>query len=457
MVHLGEAIARYHELFEVAGYRDLAWAEALQERMRDERLTESGRLLAPVLRPQFISRKQLDRLTDAAERISSIAGQVSEFALASPALLNRLKLLPAEKMLAADAPGGSGFPVMSRLEALAENGAVSVLGLDGCNPAALACSERIADLFLDLPIVKEFKRGKYRLSKPGGSTCLQAAVLEAWKQFGGRGQPHIAIIQSEGDSAGSDAARQLLLSTGNSTRLVSPDQLTYEGRTLRAADFAIDVALRCVSTRDLLIRFGLSHPLFAASRDGAVCLVNSFRSEIVRRRAMFELVTDEAVAARLATADRKLIRAVVPWTRVVFRRKTAYEDRQVDLLEFIAANREKLVLRPNEDMGGEAVFTGAAMTQPAWERVIRTALQSPYVVQETARRTREPFPVYQYGEFQMREVEVSVHPGLLNGRVQGASAALQMPSATGSSLIGAAPVLLLENLDAESKTSSRRS
>ncbi|MGH9618795.1 MAG: hypothetical protein ACRD45_03655, partial [Bryobacteraceae bacterium] len=125
-------------------------------------------------------------------------------------------------------------------------------------------------------------------------------------------------------------------------------------------------------------------------------------------------------------------------------RKTAYEDRQVDLLEFIAGNREKLVLRPNEDMGGEAVFTGAAMTQPAWERVIRTALQSPYVVQETARRTREPFPVYQYGEFQMREVEVSVHPGLFNGRVHGASAALQMPSATGSSLIGAAPVLLLE-------------
>lgn len=446
MVHLGEAIARYHELFDGPGYRDLAWAEAFQERMRDERLTDSGRLLAPVLRPQFLSRKQLDRLTDAAERISSIAGQVAEFALASPALLSRLRLLPAEKMLAADAPGGSGFPVLSRVEALAENGSVSVLGLDGCNPAALACSDRIADLFLDLPIVKEFKRGKYRLSKPGGSTGLQTAVQEAWKKFGGRGKPRIAIVRPEGDSAESDAAQQLLILTGNSTRLVSPDELTYEGRTLRAGDFAIDVALRCVSIRDLLIRFGLSHPLFAASRDGAVCLVNDFRSEITRRRALLELLTDDAVAARLAAADRKLIRAVIPWTRVVSRRETTYQDGHVDLLDFIAGNRGKLVLRPNEDIGGEAVFTGAAMTQPAWERAIRTALQSPYVVQESARRSRESFPVYQYGEFQMREVEISVHPNLFNGRVQGASAALQMPSPSGSSFVGAAPVLLLEPL-----------
>jgi hypothetical protein len=446
MVHLGEAIARYHELFDGPGYRDLAWAEAFQERMRDERLTESGRLLAPVLRPQFLSRKQLDRLTDAAERILSIAGQVAELALSSPALLSRLRLLPAEKMLAADAPGGSGFPVLSRVEALAENGSVSVLGLDGCNPAALACSDRIADLFLDLPIVKEFERGKYRLSKPGGSTGLQAAVQEGGKKFGVRSKPRIAIVRPEGDSAESDAARQLLVSTGNSTRLASPDELTYEGRTLRAGDFAIDVALRCVSIRDLLIRFGLSHPLFAASRDGAVCLVNDFRSEITRRRALLELLTDDSVAVRLTAADRKLVQAVIPWTRVVSRRKTAYQDRQVDLLDFVVANREKLVLRPNEDIAGEAVFTGAAMTQPAWERAIRTALQSPYVVQESARRSREPFPVYQYGEFQMRDVEVSVHPNLFNGRVHGASAALQMPSPSGSSFVGAAPVLLLETL-----------
>lgn len=446
MVQLGEAIARYHKLFDDAGYRDLAWAEAFQERMRERRLTESGRLLAPVLRPQFLSRRQLDLLANTVERLSAIASQTAEFALSSPVLLNRLKLLPAEKMLAASGPAHSRFPVASRMEALVENGSLSVHSLGGCTPAGLACSGQLADMFLDLPIVKAFKRGKYKLSKPGGAARLHAAVLEAWKEFGGRGKPGIGILRLDSENAESQIVGQLLISADPSVRLVSPGELTYEGRVLRAGDFAIDIVLRCATTRELVVRLGLDHPLFSAYRDGVVCVIDGFRAEIGRRRALFELLTDEAIAARLTAADRKLIRAFVPWTRVVFQRKTRYEGQQIDLLNFVVHNRERLVLRPNEDLPGLTTFAGAAMSQSAWERAVRAALQTPYVVQEISSRGREPFPVYQYGELQMREVEVSVHPNLLNGRMQGAAAALESSSASGSSLVGSAPVLLLEPL-----------
>lgn len=446
MAQLGEAIARYHKLFDDAGFRDLAWAEAFQERMRERRLTESGRLLAPVLRPQFLSRRQLDLLTSTAERISAIAGQVVQFVLASPPLLNRLKLLPVEKVLAAAGPASSGLQVVSRVETLVENGSLSIRGLGGFTPAGVACSSQLADMFLDLPIVKEFKRGKYKLSKPGGAARLHAAVVNIWKELGGRAKPNIAIVQLESETAESQVSSQLSLAADPSVRLVSAGELTYEGRRLRDGDFAVDIVLRCVTTRDLAVRFGLEHPLFSAYRDGAVCVVDSFDAEIARRRAFFELLTDDNIAARLAAADRKLIRTFVPWTRVVFQRKTEYEDRQIDLFDFILRNREKLVLRPNEDLGGQTSFAGAAMSQPAWERALRLAIQTPYVVQEISSRGREQFPVYQYGELQMRELEVSIHPNLLNGRMQGASATLEISSPSGSSLIGAAPVLLLESL-----------
>jgi hypothetical protein len=447
MVQLGDAIARYHKLFDEAGYRDLAWAEAFQERMREQRFTESGRLLAPILRPQFLSRRQVDLLTNTAEHICRIADQVAQFAVDSPALLNRLKLLPGEKMLAAAKPGYSRFQVMSRIDALVENGSLSIHGVDACKPTGVVCSDQVADMFLQLPIVKDFKRGKYKLSKLGGAKRFQAAVLQAWKEFGGRAEPQIAIVEMDGGNAESHIFKELLLDAGSRTRVVSADELVYGDRKLRAGDFVIDIALRCVSTRDLLIRFGLSHPLFTAYRDSAVCVINNFRSEIGRRRALFELLTDDAIAARLDPADRKLIRAFVPWTRVVAQRKTTYKDQQIEFVDFILRNRAKLILRPNEDTTGQPVFSGAAMTQSAWERVVKLALQTPYVVQETTARGREPFPVFQYGELQMREVEVSVHPNLFNGRVQGASAALQIPSANGSSFVAVAPVLLLENLE----------
>jgi hypothetical protein len=447
MAQLGEAIARYHKLLDDAGYRDLEWAAELQERMREQKLQDSGRLLAPVLRPQFLSRRQLDLLTSAAERVSTLLDTVAGYALESPPLLNRLKLLPAEKMLAAAGPAQSRFHVTARAEAIIQNGSISIRGLGACRPAGITCSDRLTELFLQLPIMKDFRRGKYKLSKFGSARRFHTAVVEAWKEFGGTGEPRIGIIELDRPSAESELFERLLQEAGYAVRIAPAAELIYDGKRLRAEDFVIDVALRCVSTRDLLVNLGLANPLFEAYRDRTVYVINGFRSEIGRRRALFELLTDDAVTARLDSADRKLIRSCVAWTRVIAPRKTMYKDREIDLLDFVLRNRDSLVLWPNEDGDAHPVFAGAAMTQAAWERALKLALQTPYVVQETGAPERACFPVFQYGELEMKEVEVSVHAGLFNGRVQGASALLQAPSPAGAAIVGAAPVLLLETVE----------
>ncbi|MBV9443806.1 MAG: hypothetical protein JO217_14080 [Acidobacteriaceae bacterium] len=449
MAQLGEAIARYHKLLQGPGYRNLSWAAEFQEQMRGCGLTESGRLISPVLRPQFISRRQLDTLTRTAEHLAAIVDQVEALALTSPALLNRLQMLPAEKMLAAIPSGYSRFSVTSRMDAHLENGSVCLRGLDTCKPRGLAYADVLSDLFLDLPIVKTFKRGRYRLSKVGGGVKrLHAAVLQAWKEFGGRRPPNIAIVEF-GDPFGTRSTEGPLLAdrfveNGSPTRIVSPEQLEYRDNKLRVGDFEIDVVFRRLLTRELLAHFDLSHPLLAAYRDRAVCVVNNFRSELGQRRALFDLVTDDAVIAQLPTPDRKLIRHVVPWTRVVVPKKTKYKDRVVDLPEFILRTREELILRPNEDSDGQRVFVGAEMTQSAWEHALRIALRAPYVVQERLCSSRQKVPVFQYGELQMKEVEISIHPHVFNGKMHGASAALETSSAGCASPLAIAPVLLLE-------------
>ncbi len=57
MTQVSEAIARYHKLIESEPFIDLGWAQALQERMRSEKL--GGRAISPVLRPHFITQRQL--------------------------------------------------------------------------------------------------------------------------------------------------------------------------------------------------------------------------------------------------------------------------------------------------------------------------------------------------------------------------------------------------------------
>jgi hypothetical protein len=448
MALLGDAIARYHKLLEQDGYRDLAWAVELQDRMRQQQLTDSGRLLTPVLRPQFISRSQLESLSRVAEQLACIVDRIEALALECAALQSRIQMLPAEKMLAAIPSAYSRFSVTSRMDANLQNGSLCLRGFDASKPTGLAYSEPLADLFLELPLVKKFKSGRYKLSKIGGARHLLAAVLHAWKEFGGRQAPNIAILEAA-QQFGSHSTEGRLLArlfseAGTRVRVVSPEELEYRAGKLRAADFEIDVIFRRVLTRELLIHCDLSHPFLVAYRDHAVCVVNDFRSELAQRRALFELLTDETVTSGFAAADRKLIRSFVPWTRVVSQRKTKYKDQDVDLPKFIMKCREHLVLRPNDHECDQRVFIGAEMTSSAWDRAVRLALRTPYVVQERFSCGRQIFPLYQYGELQMKQTEVSVHPHVFNGKVQGVSAALESSSGGCSTPLAMAPVLLLE-------------
>ncbi len=445
MAQLREAAARYNKLLNSPTYRDLNWADVLRNGVREQSGPESERIAVPVLRPHFISKRQLATLARATVQLAAVFDQVEALALRSSSLLNRMQLLPVEKMLASMPAGCSRFRVSSRMDAALQNGSLHLHGLEACNPAGLAYSDLLSDLFLDLPIMRQFKRGHYKVSKLGGAKHLARAVLEAWKDFGGHRKPNIAIVefgqQMESSSAEGHLLQRLFAAAGLPVRLVGPDELEYSKQRLRAGDFEIDVVFRRLSVRELLVHFDLSHPLLLAYREGAVCVVNNFRSELAQRRAFFDLLTDEAVTSKLPFSDRRFIRAFVPWTRVVTANKTRHRDRVVDLPEFILRGRERLVLLPNEDCGDQRAYVGREMDDTAWDRALRIALRTPYVVQEYFPGSRDVFPVLEYEEMRMKEAEVSVRPYVINGRMQGASAALHMP---GNGGVLNAPVLVLE-------------
>ena len=449
MAQLSEAIASYHRLLGENGYCDFSWAQELQDRMRDQGLMDSGRPVAPILRPQFILRCQLDCLTGATQRLASILDRVETIVLESPTLLNRLQVLPAEKLLASIPAGYARCSVIAGMDVKLQNGSLSICGYQTCKPKALAYSQLLADLFLDLSIVKSFKRGRYKLSKVGQPAHLTRAVLDVWKKWGGVRPPHVAVVEFR-DAFGAHSNEGQLMAalfaeSGLVSRLVSPDQLTYSNAKLRTEDLDIDVVFRRFAASEFLARFDLSHPLLAAYRNHAFCMVNSLRSEIGCRRSLFELLTDGTLAASLSCEDRQLIEAHVPWTRVVVGRKTDYKGREVDLLEFIRKNRQMLNLRPDQDTLDHRSYIGAGMTQTGWEGALRDALRGSYVVQERKCAGSEAVPIFRYGELQMREAEVRLHPQMLNGKLRGACAALETFSCGFATPLATAPVLLLES------------
>lgn len=447
MNQIEDAVARYHKLIESEPFRDLTWAEELAERMQAEHLTESGRLICPFLRPHFLTRRQYENLVKAAESLFSAIDRIKQMALANPALLSRMELLPAEKMLATIDPGYPFLTVTSLFDTHLSNGSLAFVQYNADTPAGMIYGDVLADLFYEIPPVKEFRK-RYTLIKLGSRKHLLDAILKAYAQFGGQQKPRIGILEFRQPFQATSQGEYILLrdflrAEGYEAEIVSPDQLEYRGGVLRKGGFQIDVIYRRVKAHEFLLRYDLTHPLVRAYRDRKVCVVNSFRSELAHKRAIFDLLTDETLTAEFPAAERKAIRQYIPWTRLVSARKTTYQDQTVDLLEFVRNNREKLVLKPNDDSGDEHAVRGWEVDQNAWERAIKRALRTPYVVQERVETVQAPFPVYYYGQLEVREMQIEVHPHAYLGKVMGCSTWLSSGSGF-STTVGLAPTFILE-------------
>jgi hypothetical protein len=451
MAQLGEAIARYHKIIESEPYRDLAWAEALQERMTASNLTSGNRPISPVLRPHFITNRQYTNLVRAAEALFSAINRVEQMTLGSAQLQSRIQMLPAEKMLASVDPGYPFLSVTSLLDTNLHNGSMQFTGYTAETPAGVAFGEALDNLFYDAPPVKEFRK-KYSLRKLGGTKYLLSALLKSYKEFGGKSKkPNIAILEFRLPFQTSESSEYELLAEffrrhGYNAQVVSPDQLEYRNGVLRHGDFAIDLIYRRIRVHEFLVRFDLSHPLVRAYRDRAVCIVNSFRSELAQKKAMFDLLTDDNITNTFPATERKVIREFIPWTRVVSQTNTTYQDRTVDLPDFILKNRERLVLKPNDNSTDQHAFRGSEADDVAWEKALKQAMRTPYVVQEEIEPTHFPFPVYQYGSAQVREMKVDVHPHSFLGKVHGCSSWLTAEGPSGfSTLAGLAPTFIIDS------------
>lgn len=450
MTTLGEAIARYHKLLEGDSARIGEWVGELRQSLAKHNLVINGRPVSPVLRPHFLSRRQYTNLVKTAESLYSAMERARQIALENPVILNRVGLLPAEKMLASVDPGYAVGNVSSLLDCYVNNGTVHFTECRAELPSGVIFGEMLGEIYYEAALVKEFRK-RYKLSKTGGVKPLLHALLKAYKEFGGKSKkPSIAILEFRNpfqtpETAESAALVSLLQAQGYGAQLVAPEQLEYRNGVLRSGDFVIDMIYRGVKAQDFLLRYDLSHPLVRAYREGRVCVVNSFRSELTRKKALFGLLTDETITAGFPAAERKAIRESIPWTRVVANTKASYGGKEVDLTEFILQNREKLVLRPNDDVAEQHSFDGAYTDQSAWERALRQALRIPYVVQERLDPKPVQFPVDYYGDIVLRDMNVDVHPHAFLGKVHGCSSRISAAGNSGfSSLSGLAPTFILD-------------
>ena len=422
---LNDAVSRYHDLL-----RDETLAEAsrtmLDEGLEQSKLIFGGRRLSPYLRPHFVTEDDFARIRIICETVWSAIEKVKNAAIEDDSIVVDLGVTDIERDLISIDPGYRAVSPTARLDSFLTEAAYSFVELNGESPAGIAYVDAAYDIFSRLPVMKKFAE-TYNVRPLYGRQFMLDVLLDSYEEFLGRkpdSVPQIAIVDLKGMPTQKEFElfKQFFEEQGYPTVICSPDELVFENGRLRANDFLIDIVYKRLLVNEYLPIMDQHPALLDAYRAGAICMVNSFRSKLIHKKALFAVLTDERRAHIFTTEEREAIRKHVPWTRIVRDEKTDYLGREIELVEYARANRNKLVLKPNDDYGGHGITIGWNADEKAWDEALRDALANgDYLVQERVPTARETFPALKDdGSIEFAEQLVDLDPLLFNGKVKSA-------------------------------------
>ena len=416
-----QAIAEYHQLLHADAGLSRVIFEKLRAAMRRDLLVYGDRPIGVALRPHLLEQKQFLQLSKKTELVAAALEKVAAAAVQSSTIMDELGLTEAERELALVDPGFSGASITSRMDGFVHGEEIKFVEYNAENPSSLSDQEGLNRVLFELPEMSTFA-ARYRLRQFSPMQKLLETLLETYKEWGGVGPPNIAIIDWNNLPTANEFVllRNHFVSHGVRTVICSPADLTYEKGKLRCGDFPIDLAYKRVIIHELLANPAQAEPIVRAYRDRAVCLVNPFRCKIVHKKASFELLTDEAHQGWFGADELDAIRRCVPWTRRLSDRLTTRQGRKVELLKFVRQERDRLVLKPNDDYGGHGLYLGARLSEGEWDEAIMTALRGDFVVQEAVDLYPEEFPVFSENAWSLQPMFVDTNPFLFRGEVCGA-------------------------------------
>ncbi|MBA2301917.1 MAG: hypothetical protein H0W08_04720 [Acidobacteria bacterium] len=418
-------IESWHGLLRVDDELTREFCTGFAASMRARRLTFGDRIHCPFLRPFFLSAIDEACIRRAAETLAALGERVAREAMSSPELFAQLGVTEAEERLIRIEPGYERASTASRVDAFLLSSGLHFAEYNAESPAGPAYTQRLAELFDSLPVMARFREGRTVRHRQTIEPLL-AALLESYREWGGRAQPPTVAIVDWRDVptwAEFEILRDAFVAAGVPTMVCTPRELEFDGATLSTGGTRIDLVYRRVLLNDIVSNPDACAALVKAYEARAVCVANTFRCKLPHKKAFFAVLTDPRNAKLFSPLEHAVIAAHVPWTRLVADRSAEKDGTELPLLEMVRRDRETLVLKPNDEYGGKGVILGWEADPSAWDAAVDAALRDPpgaWIVQERIPVRREIFPQFDdAGDVTNREMLVDLAPYLFRGRMSG--------------------------------------
>ncbi len=392
---LHDAIGAYHALIE----HDLSAAEdqlAMLVGLQHERHVLFGdRHMANSLRPTLMTEATYNAVQDTVYLIRQAILNIAATSFSDVAVLkNELGMEDWEIELAAIPTNVIRLSALARMDSFMTKSSFKFVELNAESPAGIAYLHELGKIYRSLPLFQAFeRRHPIRYVSPLEHT-VAALNFIYHEQFDGKEEhPSIAIVDRLDVPTIHEfnLLKAYLERMGHPCEVVDPRALECRDGWVYANGRRIDILYR----RLLMNEYYAMRDECTAFLEGYLaqktCYLNSFRTKLVHKKAIFALLTDERYAGRLPFEQQEAIRNHIPWTRLLRDERTTFRGLQIDLLEFVRNNRAYFVIKPNDEYGGKGVTLGFSASQSEWDDAIEQRAYYQLVVQEAVDIHREPF------------------------------------------------------------------
>lgn len=379
-----------------------------------------GPNVSRILRPCLITS---DTYTDAQVRACAVSAALEAIFLAArnDESLRRALGIPTWQDPLFYLEAESVAPIVGRLDGLLERGTELRFLEYNPTPGGVYAVHAFGQIFSGTPAFEEFAR-RHPLQRPDTLEAALQALVTDRAERGRVGIPRLGVY-GWNESTNLEEVERLaavLHRRGlDIVRLTAEGPWELRGERLWFGELDVNLILFLEPTLfgSFLQAYGLDHPMMRGLAYGACHYFGGLaRTLFFMSKRVFAALSDPRFSHLVPPDVSGIVARSIPWTRIVSEGRTSHGADDVDLIPFVAAHRQMLVLKPPYGFGGTDVVLGWRTSPEAWNRTVHRAIEEAWIVQERVFAPSDIFPMWRDGQLVYEELFWDLDPYVWNGK-----------------------------------------
>ncbi|HEY8364216.1 MAG TPA: glutathionylspermidine synthase family protein [Haloplasmataceae bacterium] len=269
-----------------------------------------------------------------------------------------------------------------------ENFSFCELNTDGSS--AMNEDNTFARFFLESAPIKLMKE-KYHIDY---LECIDKWVeesLKIYQEFNHNNKkPTVAIVDFIESATTSEFKefKKAYEKKGYKTFICDIRELVYHNGKLLYQGEVIDLIYRRAVTKEVIEHYNEVLAFIEAYKNKAVCVVGSFKSQIMHNKVIFKVLHDEDTLQLLTKEEQEFVQRHIPLTKLL----------EEDSVNEVIKNKDKYILKPLDLYGSRGVFAGLDYDNDKWIEVVKKCVKNDYLYQEYVKPYTRDFINYVNGK-----------------------------------------------------------